>query len=425
MRSHRATHNLVAVSAGARETGINVAQTLDTSMLVSLTDVLNLDPRRESNADELRGKEEADAIYDNGSLSSGAFNFEKGQPQHFAFLLAYALGNVSTAASGSGWLHTIRPIDGDVDLDRSLPSFTAGQRFGKTVYKRRFVSMFVDQVTASFAEDSWVKVTGTLKGTGKSDRSVTEETVQAAANAASLALAANGVHGADAQTRLDNVQRIRAELTPGVWTEVPFSAVSADTPAVITITPPAAGTDVISYKVLYAPTEPAWCAFPSRVEESPLRVAQLQVAFGGRWDGAQFQGGRTLSSEIKSIEWTLNNNIQIGFRPGAGGGYATSAFREGRVQTLKLSRELRDFIVQAHMESNDTVGMRLLAVGAEYEAGKNYQVEIVFPRLGVLTAPASVDGKRLAEAGDLTVLEDDTHGSVIVRVQNKVAAYAA
>ena len=98
MRSFRATHNLIAVSANNRETAINTEQTLDTSLLVSMTDVINLESRRESNANELTGKEEPDTIYDLGGLASGAFNFEKAQPQHFGFLASYGLGSVSAYA---------------------------------------------------------------------------------------------------------------------------------------------------------------------------------------------------------------------------------------------------------------------------------------------------------------------------------------
>ena len=103
MRSWRATHNLLAVSANKKETAINKEQTLDTSLLVAMNDVINLEPRRESNAEELTGKEEPDTIYDLGGLSVGSLNFEKAQPQHFAFLLAYGLGVASPAAAGTGW----------------------------------------------------------------------------------------------------------------------------------------------------------------------------------------------------------------------------------------------------------------------------------------------------------------------------------
>jgi hypothetical protein len=52
-------------------------------------------------------------------------------------------------------------------------------------------------------------------------------------------------------------------------------------------------------------------------------------------------------------------------------------------------------------------------------------VGIYFPKVAVLSAPLSVNGKRLAESGDFIVLEDATEGSVSVTVKNLVATYAA
>ena len=99
--------------------------------------------------------------------------------------------------------------------------------------------------------------------------------------------------------------------------------------------------------------------------------------------------------------------------------------REGRTQTLKLDREFRDYILQQHIDDNDTFGVYILCEGAIYDTPHKYQVEIIFPSVAVLTAPLSVDGKRLGEAGDLKVLEDDTYGSVIAKVKNLQATYAA
>lgn len=426
MRSFRGTHNLIAVSANNKETAINTEQTLDTSLLAALSDVINLEPRREDNTEELTGKEEADTIYDLGGLASLPINFEKAQPQHFAFLLAYGLGSISTAAAGAGgYEHTITPIANDLDEYRSNPSLTAAQRYGQTVLKRLFASMFVDSLTATFAKDSWCKITGSLKGTGKVTNNVVEESITANDDDTSLTLAANAVEGATAQARLDNVQRIRVELATGVWTEVVFTAVSDATPAIITIEAPGSATTSVTYKVLYTPEESGWMSFPSRVTETPLRVSQLTMKLGGAWSGSAFQGGRTLAAEIDSVEYALNNNMQVEFTPGASGVYASRAFRDGRVQTLKLNREMREYILQNHIDDNDTFGVYLLAQGAEYVSGHNFQAELIFPKVGVLTAPLSVNGKRLAEAGDLKVLEDDTYGSVIANVKNQVATYAA
>lgn len=425
-RNFLATHDLIAVSANSKETAINTEQTMDTSMLCALGDVINLTPRREDNGNEATGYEEPDSIYDLGAMAEAVFNFEKAQPQHFAFLLAYALGQITTTAQGDGYKHAITPIDGDLDGSRSIPSFTAAQRYGKTVFKRRFASCFVDSITATFARDSWCKIVGNIKGTGKNTASITEETVSAAGNATQLTLAANAVAGATAAARLANVHSIKVELSTGVWTDVTFTVVSDATPAVITIADPGAeASPEVDYKILYAATESAWMTFPSRVDETPLRISGLTLNIGGTWGGSSFTGGRTLTAELKQIEWNFNNNLEVQFVPGGSSAYAARALRGGRTQKITLDRELREFIMQQHIADNDTFGIRILAQGALYDETYYYQVEIIFPKVGVITAPISVDGKRLAEAGDLQVLEDSTYGSVIVNVQNLVATYAA
>jgi len=425
MRSIRAQHNQVAVSANSKETAINTMHALDTDLLVGTGDIINLERKREHNGNELTGLEEPDTVYDLGATAACSLTFDKAQPQHFAFLLGFGLGTVATAAAGTGYQHTLTPINGDLDIDRSLPTFTAGQRFGKTVLKRRFASMAVDTVTASFAKDSWVKITGGIKGTGFVEKNIVEETVSALGTATSLTLAANGVQGSTAGERLDNVQHITVELTAGVFTEVVYSAVSGATPAVITCTSPGGAATPFNYKITYIATEAAWGTFPSRVAETPLRVSELTVVMGGKWTGSAFSGGREMTSEITSIEYSLSNNLQVEMVPGGGGSYASRIWRDGRAQTVKMNREFRDYILQQHLEDNDTFGLYVLAEGAVYATPHKYQVEIILPKCALLNAPLSVDGKRLGEAGDLVVLEDATYGSVIVKVKNKVATYAA
>ena len=425
MGNFMATHNQIAVSANTKETAINTEQTLDTTIPFAIGDVIDLEPRRESNEGEATGYEEPDAIYDLGAKAKATLNAEKAQPQHFGFIGAYGLGGVAVAAAGTGYEHTLTPISGEEDEDRSNPSFSAAQRYGLTVLKRLFASMFVNSFTATFARDEWVKLTAEVLGTGKVTNNVTEETVNALDDATSLTLAANAVEGADAAERLQNIQRIRIALASGVWTEVAYSAVSAATPAVITITSAGGASALKDYKILYIPTEAGWMTFPAKVTETPLRVAELTFKIGGTWSGSAFGGGRELNAEIKSIEWAFNNNGEVQFVPGAGGDYAARYMRGGRTQTLKLDREFRDYILQQHIDDNDTFGVYILAEGAIFDSPHKYQVEVIFPSVGILTAPLSVDGKRLGEAGDLQVLEDDTYGSVIMNVKNLQATYAA
>ncbi len=202
IRNFLATHNLLAVAAQRRETAINTEQELDTVLLADLSSVLNYQGLKFPNREEFTGKEEADRVHHLGGKAAGTLSFSRAQPQHFAFLLAYGLGEAaSTPAGASGYRHLIRPLAGEVDAARSNPSFTAALRFGRQVVKRRFASCFIDQVRVDFAKDGWAKITGTVKGTGKvADNSRVEE-LSAPYNAGTLTLAADGVAGEEDQAR--------------------------------------------------------------------------------------------------------------------------------------------------------------------------------------------------------------------------------
>ena len=426
IRNFLATHNMLAVSANHQESAINQEQALDTSFLVDLNTVLNYRPLKSANRDEITGKEEADRLYDLGGTVAGTLAFSRAQPQHFAFLLAYALGSVTSTPLGiSGHRHLMQPRSGEVDTARSNPSFTAAMRYGRQVMKRRFASCFVDQVRVEFAKDGWAKVNGVLKGTGKVTDNTLMEAVTAPYNAGTLTLSANAVEGANAADYLANVQAVKV-LNPatGTWDEVGYTAVSGGTPGVVTILPPGSSGANTTYKVYYVPRESGWMAFPPRVEEPPLKVSQLTVNIGGAWNGSGFTGGYTPAAEIRRLVWSLQNNLSPERSPG-GGDFANRAYRTGREQKLSMDRDFRDFLMAQSLKDTDYFGIYLKAVGPEFETGIPYQVEIIFPRIAVSAAPVSVSQRRLAEGVEFAVLEDDTYGSVIVRVQNLVSGYAA
>jgi hypothetical protein len=427
IRNFLATHNLLAVSAQKREVAMNTEQDLDTTMLVDLNTVLNYQAVKTSNKDVATGKEEADQLYDFGGKVVGTLTFSRAQPQHFAFLLGYGLGTVTTGALGaSGFKHTIQPLAGELDAARSNPSFTAAMRFGRQVMKRRFASCFIDQVRMDFAKDGWAKISGTVKGSGKVVDNTYMEEVAATDNVTSLTLAANGVAGETAAELLSNVQAVQVlNSTTQAWEEVAYQTVSATTPAIITITAPRATGDSTTYRVYYVPSESGWMDLPARVEEPPLKVSQLNVTLGGRWDGTSFQGGYPLTSELRGVTWILKNNLTPESTPGAGGSYANRAYRTGREQTLKFDRDFRDFLLAQNLKDNDTLGVHLKATGPELAPGVNYQVELVFPRVAVTGTTVKVYQRRLGEEVNFAVLEDDTYGSVLAYVQNQVSGYVA
>jgi len=427
IRNFLATHNLLAVSARQQEEAMNTEQDLDTTFLVDLATVLNYQASKTPNREELTGKEEADRLHDFGGKVAGTLSFSRAQPQHFGFLLGYGLGEVQTSPAGAGgFRHAIRPRTGEVDQARSNPSFTAAMRFGRQVMKRRFASCFIDQIRVDFARDGWAKITGTVKGSGKVTDNTRMEEVAAADNATSLTLAADGVAGESAAERLSNVQAVKAlNAATQAWEEVAYQAVSEAVPAVISIMAPGGSGALTTYRVYYLPGESGWMNLPSRVEEPPLKVSQLEVTLGGRWDGAAFNGGHGLAAELRSVTWILKNNLTPESTPGAGGDYANRAFRTGRDQSLKFDRDFRDFLLAQNLKDNDTLGVSLKATGPEFETGIRYQVELVFPRVAVLGTTVKVYQRRLSEEVEFAILEDDTYGSVVAYVQNQVSSYAA
>jgi len=312
MRSFIAKHNQLAVSAENAETAINTEQTLDTGMLVDLDSMFALERRRESNVDEATGKEEPDTIYDLGQLASMEMSFTKGQPQHVAFLAAYALGAISSNNAGNGFEHTITPIEGDLDVSRSNPSFTAAMRYGKHLLKRRFSGCFVDSLTLSLKKDSWMSVKGSIKATGKQTTNMTDEVVTAAYNATALTLAANGVVGTTAQERLDNVHAIKVQVpTTEEWVDVAYSVVSSATPAVITITAPGAAGTSTSYKVIYNAAEVTGPILALSLNAAGLNYLEddvLTITQSGAANGTATVTGIGGNGEVTGIDLTTPGN---------------------------------------------------------------------------------------------------------------------
>jgi hypothetical protein len=78
-----------------------------------------------------------------------------------------------------------------------------------------------------------------------------------------------------------------------------------------------------------------------------------------------------------------------------------------------------------NLKDNVSLGVYLKATGPEFETGVSYQVELIFPRVAVLTTTTKVYQRRLGEEVGFAILEDDTYGSVVACVQNQVSSYAA
>lgn len=420
MRNALATRNLVAVSAERRETALNAFQELDTLLACGLGDGLELVPHREA-AQTQTGHEEP-ACAPLAYLSArGALTFERAQPHHFALLLGYGLGQVVSEPFGSGFRHTITPLAGDCGPGRSNPSFTLAQRYAG-VLARRFASVFIDKFSATFARGEWCALSAGLVATGRCEGNLVQDELSSPRAATELTLT-QAVEGTSAAERLASVHQVRAELAADEWHEVAVLAASADIPARLTIAPPGGGGEC-RYRVLYVAAEPAWTSFPAQLAESPLHISRVALTLGGRWDGAQVLGGRTLAAELRRLEWSLTNHFELSATPGTAG-CAGLALRGRREQRLSLLRDLRCGSLQHALEGEESFCLHLVAQGAPFAPGEPYQVELVFPRLALLAAAPGARGTRLTEECVCLPLEGEETPSVVARVTNLQSSVAA
>jgi len=421
MRNFQATHNVIAVSAQNAEPAINTEATLDTILLSSLSDVANIEYDRFDNADERHGREEPSIVYEGTLRASMPLTFERAQAQHYALLLSYGLGNITTQElTNGGYEHVITPIEGEWDDYRGLPSMTVKTRHGKTVVQRKFFSMFVESVTASFARDDFSKLSAQINGTGKNETAMTQ--VYADSDTTTLTVT-DKVHAND----IESIHELMVSVDM-VWHPVTITAVESDGGSGSNITielldSQTAGAEY-TYRILYRKDEATMPSTP--MFETPLFVSDVRLNIGGKWENNQINGGRWLDAEMKSVEYSLTNNLSLvtGFS-GTNERYANRVFREGRTQTIKFDREFRDYIIQHYLDTNQTFSLYLKAEGDLFNDNTRFGVSMLFPRLSVLSAPLSIDGKKNAEQGDMVALDDGDIGSCRISVVNNIPKYAS
>lgn len=413
----------VAVSAHTAETALNTEQATDVMLLLPKSFMIEAKPVRKTNKDMANGREEQSLVYHEGFSLEYSLPFDMCDADTLGFLLSYHLGTDTPAASGTGFNHAITRL-----AARAVKGFTAVQRLSNAIEKERFASNFVNTLNLTFAKGAYLKADAGIKATGKVTSNLTTEEVTAAYNATTLTLAANAVAGSTAADRLVYIHQVRC-LVPatGEWVEVVCSAVSADTPAALTIVAPGGAATSTTYEVLYAPTEPAWCTLPARTDKAPMFVANLDVIVGGKYNGTTNLGGRTIGTDLMSIEWTSNRNMILEKRPvtGASAEYANFAKAGKPEQTLKLSKELRDAVLKQRMKDNETFAVRVLLIGPEYAAGENFEAELIWPQVSCMESSRKVGGDVITEDGNFAVQEGAIYSSVIIRVKNQIAQYAA
>jgi hypothetical protein len=182
-------------------------------------------------------------------------------------------------------------------------------------------------------------------------------------------------------------------------------------------------TDAV-YEILYVSTEAAWCDFPIEVTEPPLRCVNMTINIGGTWNGTEFLGGRDITDAVNSLDHDISRGLIVEQRMGSNGQYANYMRWDKFEHTIALTKQMRDYCLQVQMEGNETVGLQVRCEGVEFESGKVFYAETIFPLCGILGSPISKDGHVIVEAGNLKVLEGGAYPPIICRTANLISGYA-
>lgn len=427
MLSQDLTNSKLAVSAFNRETALNTEQALDLSFIIDKGTLVTEDNKNEQNSNEATGYRGVSRIDRRPAPSGLNIEFSKLKPSEFAFILAYLLGSVTTTAVGvGGHKHVIVPISDDLDGSRSVPSFTLGQQFG-AVEKALYASGIVKSGKFTFAKNEFLKASAELTFSGKTTSNYYKDTITAAENATSLTLTLP-VNGGSAAARLNSISFVRAEVSEGKWVYCAVSAASGATPGVLTITAPGAGTDLITYEIVYIPTEAAWCTFPTQIEESPLFISDLSVILDGKYNPATglVEGGKTLAADLNSFEYSCSlDGGEYDYRANGGSRYANSFLHNGWTQGISISRDYCDYILRQAEIDASRFAIQARAVGGIFEAGHNFEMRMVWPRCEVNKAGRAADNGKLKTNADIVPLWGDSSGPVIATVINQAESFAA
>lgn len=426
-RGFRSDDVEVVVSAALKETAINTAQTLDTKLRLDAGALPDIEPDIETNSGELKGAREVTQLYKKKDDLKFTMPFKRATPDAIGFMTAYAYGECTTTASGTGFKNTMSFISGE-----EMTTFTMAVRYAG-VMKRLYHSNSVSKYSISAEIGGYINATADIVATGKYTNNYVEEAVTAAYNATSLTLDANAVEGATAADRLLSIHNVRVLVpTTAEWKQVVCTAASAATPSILTIVAPGGVVTSTTYKVLYRNDESGadWRTFPNyfATEDAAdaLRCTSIAFKIGGKWDGDSYEGGYALNCRVTKLNFELDNKAEVdACMTGTNVLYGNRISRGSEMMhKMTASLEFESVLEKSKFENMEEFAVSVEATGNEYATGENCKVVWIFPKCAYLKNKLGSDKKKLKQDVEIQVMQHDTYGSVIHYVINTRNGYA-
>ena len=175
---------------------------------------------------------------------------------------------------------------------------------------------------------------------------------------------------------------------------------------------------------------------PSVVAESYLRYGDINFTRGGSLSGTVAAGTLAVGgsptvfkADLRSFEYNLDNQAIPIYEIGDNSGYVTRVERGDKfVQSLSAVFEMQDDSHKSGLLAGTEYVLNIPIIGqaitgANTDGTLKYTVDLIFPKVVYEEAKKDRDGEAMVVNANFKILDDANFGSVIIRVQNKQAAY--
>jgi hypothetical protein len=400
---------------------------------------MSLERARSDNRQKMTGTEIPTGIIELNRRAKGSISMDEAMVDFITFILAFFYGACANTAPGAlAKCHTITPLS-----DLEMPTFSVYQKHGNKIFFEKFAGCGLNSFDIEIKNNSWVRASCDIAGWGKSNVDYLKNT-GTITNPYDGTLQLNEyIPPADGQTRgeggttsdvvagateterIANIYKLEISTANG-WQEAVVTGCTGGAKSTITFTGVLGLTGGEAYRLYYISAQSdSWKTIPSITQESPLKISQATLLVNATYDG-DFSGG---SSSI-DLHWTDltihgDNNLLLRDIPGTGKIYASDLRRGQRLLTIKLSKYMRETILNADLDANDTLSLQIYIQGAEFEATYNYSICLMFPLIGIVGLNIGSNEQLLTEEGDLLVLSDATYDIGKIITYNKTTTYIA
>lgn len=176
-------------------------------------------------------------------------------------------------------------------------------------------------------------------------------------------------------------------------------------------------------------------ARPATVAESYLRYGDANFTLGGVLSGSvtagtlAISGGTSFKTHLIGFDYSVDSSAAPIYEIGDNTGYVTRVERGDRWKhNLSAVLEMQDDTHKNSLLNGTTYALNIPMVGSVIAGGSgtlSYTADLIFPKVVYREARKGVDKQVVKVDAKFEVLEDETYGSVIIRVINKIAAYLA